>query len=269
MSRRAYRINFHRYLGALDRFLVRGQASQRGVSVHGHKVGLCVRDVFGSAGNRTTTFIHEREIVRDWSVGRFIAWSVRSEVGVCERVPNLLVRTRGGRSVLVGRARAPPRLHLCATLPSQEQRNNGTSSSRVRVARGERADRTRLLVCLVPVHPLKPCTSTEGSLKTVFQAPGFNSRLLVTAPWRTCSSVEAGPRPRSNALVPWDLGKRDSRKGPARSRQCAVADGSVCASCSGSFQRGTRRYGLSRATATAQTRGCFNCFKARVRIVDR
>ena len=200
MARKAYRINFHRYLGALDRFLVRGQASQRGVSVHGHKVGLCVRDGFGSGGNRTTTFIHEREIVRDWSVGRFIAWSVRSGVGVCERVPNLLVRTRGGQSVLVGRARAPPRLHLCATLPSQEQRNNGTSSSRVRLARGERADRTRLLVRLVPVHPLKPCTSTEGSLKTVFQAPGFNSRLLVTAPWRTCSSVEAGPRPRSNAL---------------------------------------------------------------------
>lgn len=46
--------------------------SDRRANAHGYVCVLklaCVRDGFESGGNRTTAFIHEREIVRDWSVG--------------------------------------------------------------------------------------------------------------------------------------------------------------------------------------------------------
>lgn len=58
----------------------------------------------------------------------------------------------------------------------------------------------------------------RGSPKTVFRLPASRTASLVTAPWRTRFSVEAGPRPSRGTLCVVGLGKRTGTQGPARLR---------------------------------------------------
>lgn len=93
------------------------------------------------------------------------------------------------------------RVCLCATLPSQETTKQWNV---VVVVSGPSSEASGWIVLGLLarsglVHPRN--RTCIGDFRRRFSgSQRFENRLLVTAPWRTCFSVEAGPRPRRNAL---------------------------------------------------------------------